>query len=144
MTELIFWETAAVFSVRAPMDARRVRLRVGRAGVLTVMNAMGVFRFPAEGGAVSLREGALAEGENRMIFREGDRLYHVESLWREGDTLSPMGGDPMTLLCEEKRKNEERWQRVKELEARLCLLEEAVFDAALFDTLPQGKGEKTK
>ena len=141
MTELIFWETAAVFSTRAPMDAHRLRFSVGRSGVLTVMNAMGVFRFPSEKGAVSVREGAMAQGENRMVFREGDRLYHVESLWREGDVLSPAGGDPMTLLCEEKRKNGALRREMKHLEARLCLLEEAVFDSALFDATPEEKEE---
>ena len=142
MTELIFWETAAVFATRAPMDARRLRLRVGRTGVLTVMNPTGVFRFPVEGGTVSLREGALAQGENRMVFRAGDRLYHVESLWRDGDSLSPMCGDPIPLLCEEKRKNGALRKAVEQLEARLCLLEEAVFDSDLFDAMPEKKEEE--
>jgi hypothetical protein len=142
MTELIFWEAAAVFATRCAMDARRLRIGVGRAGVLTVMNSAGVFRFPAEAGTVTVREGALSMGENRMVYREGDRLYHVESLWREGDVLTPMGGDPIPLLCEEKRKNGALRKAMEHLEARLCLLEEAVFDSALFDATPEEKEEE--
>ena len=141
MTKLIFWEKAAVFDCRSPLPVHRLSLDVGQEGVLTVMNERGVFRFPAKGGVVTPGADAFAPGENRLVFRAGDCLYHAESLWREGDALTPGGGDCMALLCEEKRKNEERWERTRDLERRLCLLEEAVFDAVLFEPMPNGKEE---
>lgn len=142
MTKLIFWEKAAVFDCRSPVYADGFSLGVGREGVLTVMNEKGVFRFPAKGGVVLPRAEAFAPGENRLVFREGDRLYHVESLWREGELLSPGGGDFLALLCEEKRKNEARWEKTAEMEGRLCLLEKAVFDAPLFDAAPKKTKQK--
>jgi hypothetical protein len=46
------------------------------------------------------------------------------------------------LLCEEKRKNGALRKAMEHLEARLCLLEEAVFDSALFDATPEEKEEE--
>ena len=106
---------------RKPFPLETLRLFLGNDGVLTLINASGVFRISTKEGTAEIPKGLFAEGENRLIFRQGDELYHLESLLRNQNQLTPMGADPLPLLCALARKTTELSRRVAELR---CALEE--------------------
>ena len=107
------------FAERRPMSADNASLFVGMKGTLTVINARGVHRFPTEDGTVTIPSGALAEGENRLLFRKEKVLYHIEGLLREGKRITPAGVDAAALLAL-------RHERLAGMEEKLSLLEERV------------------
>ena len=106
---------------RKPLPLEALRLSFEKDGVLTLINASGIFRISTKKGTAEIPKGLFAEGENRLIFRQNNELYHLESLLRSKNQLTPMGADPLPLLCALSRKNAELSRSVTELR---CALEE--------------------
>ena len=67
---------------RGPLPLEALRLSFGKDGVLTLINKSGVFRIPTKEGIAEIPKRLFAEGENRLVFRQSNRLYHLESLLR--------------------------------------------------------------
>ena len=97
--ELMLTSPMGFFPSRGAVKAGRLCLSLHREGVLCVSGGGRTRRYPTVNGAVILPPSALAEGENRLLFRSDTCRIPCESLFREGDTVTPAGFDPLPLLC---------------------------------------------
>ena len=115
------------FAGRDAVRARMLIISIGMEGVLTVINAKGILRYPSSAGVVTIPVSALAEGENRLLFRRDTVLYHIESLWKEDGAVLPKGTDAMPLLVslsEDKRVQRERLASLERRVEQLAALTE--------------------
>ena len=92
--ELMLTSPMGFFPSRGAVKAGRLCLSLHREGVLCVSGGGRTRRYPTVNGAVILPPSALTEGENRLLFRSDTCRIPCESLFREGDTVTPAGFDP--------------------------------------------------
>lgn len=97
--ELMLTFPLGFFPSRSAVKAWPLCLTLHREGVLCVSGGGRSRRYPTVNGTVTLPPSALAEGENRLLFRSDTCRIPCESLRREGNTVTPAGFDPLPLLC---------------------------------------------
>ena len=88
--------------------------------------------FPARHGKVSLPNGALLRGENRIALCDANRIFPAESLFFDGVSVLPIGLPADAILVREHLALCELTKTVQALRERVTALEAAAKSHQLF------------
>lgn len=125
---LYFDGEVAFFAERTPVPAHALTVSLPKDATLFV----GGVRTEAREGAARVPRALLTQGENALSLAVGERLYPVEHLYFDGETVTPAGLPAEALLLSAHKRTVALWEAVEALRGRVETLERAQTAHTLF------------